>query len=125
MENRRPRNARKADLEAADVLIRTLSEFCSRMEPRTSIRQALAFALIARAHFARIEITIADLQKNDRDAGVLGEFFGQSMARTHIALQEKGWITFGESPGDRRKKVVELTPEGIRVAARLITHLKR
>ncbi|MBU4196652.1 MAG: hypothetical protein KJ911_07865 [Alphaproteobacteria bacterium] len=98
---------------------------------RTSLRQVLAFVLIAEKNSLGHEVIVADL------AGLAGDdangqpIFGQSINRSYQALlaptdkEPDGldWIVQEPHPSDARRKVLRLTQKGEAVARKLAAAL--
>ena len=114
---------------------RHLHEFASAVEvlatalpARTTVRQALALSAIAAAHASKRVITLGDLLS---DLG--SEALGPSIERTIGTFfppsrhypDALGWVEQRLDPDDRRRKVLVLTDEGVRIFDRIGEALQR
>lgn len=82
------------------------------MPPRTTLRHALAFQMIALAHYQGREITVAEIQRRGGEDRRGNPVFGSSFPKTYKTLIDHGLITATESHVDDRAKALTLSPEG-------------
>ncbi len=103
----------------------------SRLPARTTLRQALAFVMLARSLAAKRRMTIGDLRETGQDAW--GEpLIGSSIAKSYQLFLEPskalpdalGWLTQVPDEDDRRVKRLVLTPLGIEIVAQIVIALR-
>lgn len=100
------------------VFIEVLGSLSETFPPRITLRQIMAFVVIARNELeyedmdSRPETTLADLQNRRRKGQPV---FGQSIVRSHIALIDLGLITASRSEHDKRAVSLRLTDKGKQV----------
>ncbi len=104
------RIASPANVWEVELLLIALAK---AMPPQTSLRQALAFLMIARAILRGQHPTAASLR---REAGLNskgGDLLGPSLGRTLRPLETLGLIRIVESDHDRRSDELRLTRAGM------------
>lgn len=98
---------------------------------RTSLRQVLAFVLIAEKVSLGHEVIVADLAGLAGDDSSGAPIFGASINRSYQVLLAPsakepdglGWIAQEPHPSDARRKVLRLTEKGEAVARKLAAAL--
>tara|TARA_R110000787_G_scaffold47687_7_gene115376 strand:+ start:10272 stop:10781 length:510 start_codon:yes stop_codon:yes gene_type:complete len=93
----------------------------SVMPPRTTLRHALAFQMIALAHFQGREITVAGIQSNAGLDACRRPVFGSSFPKTHDRLIQQGLVRQGDkSKIDDRTRPLVLTPKGLELVSKAL-----
>lgn len=85
----------------------------SVMPPRTTLRHALAFQMIALAHFQGREITAAGIQDQGGLDANRRPVFGSSFPKTYNRLLDHGLVKESKSKKDQRANALVLSPEGL------------
>jgi hypothetical protein len=85
----------------------------SVMPPRTTLRHALAFQMIALAHFQGREITVAGIQNQGGLDSKRRPVFGSSFPKTYNRLLDYGLIEESKSQTDQRANALVLSPKGL------------
>jgi hypothetical protein len=85
----------------------------SVMPPRTSLRHALAFQMIALAHFQGREITVAGIQDRGGLDSKRRPVVGSSFPKTYNRLLDHGLVQESKSRKDQRANALALSPKGI------------
>lgn len=108
-----------------------LAVLATQLPARTSLRQALAFVMLARSFAASRPMTIGDLRETGQDAW--GEpLIGSSIAKSYQLFLEPskalpdslGWLTQVPDENDRRVKHLVFTPLGLEVVAQIVIALR-
>jgi hypothetical protein len=99
----------------AGQIIRVLRAFAKAMPPRTTIRQALALAIIAQGDFASKPNRAADVSKGEP----LGDLYNTTMRLEDAKLIESTGTIYD------RDQPFALTGEGRRVIAKVLRHLRQ
>lgn len=112
---------------AFENLTETIFVFSSLVPARTSIRQVMAFAIIAQKNAMGSAVSLTDVRE------IAGEALGQSIERTIQQFfaptvrdpDALGWLEQEEDPYDRRKKYLKLTDKGVEVVNAITTALSQ
>lgn len=82
------------------------------MPPRTTLRHALAFQIIALAHYQGREITVAEIQRRGGVDRWGKAVFGSSFPKTYKTLIDHGLVTATGSHVDERANALALSRQG-------------
>lgn len=93
------------------------------MPPQTSLRQALAFLMIARAILRGLHPTAAWLRREAGLSNEKGDLLGPALSRTLRPLANLGLISIVESDYDRRSDELRLTPTGMALIVEALDQL--
>lgn len=103
-----------------------LFAIAERTTERLTIRQMLAFSIVAYTHARGGDITMSEIRAmTDGTVGqALERTFGVFLEPTRHYPDALGWVYQDPDPADRRKKYLRLTAEGERAAASIIADFR-
>lgn len=127
-----PASGLTKDVKSVERMSAALLQLATVIPSRTSLRQVLAFFLIAQKLARGEEVIMADLADMAGDDAVGTPIFGPSINRSYQILLAPtardpdglGWIDQHPDPADGRRKILRLTPEGEAVARKVIEALR-